>query len=441
MAAQVIHADVAAYATLSSTFESRNLLKKYLKVIDDEWGYMDFLDLTGRREITKTPEFSNITESSLFKPGFAVGATTAGAANTAVTIVFNGTTGVKPFVSEVIMFKDFKKGYIASVTASSANWSCSVKPVGTGNIIPAVADGETIIFTGNAQGEGSELTDMLRNPTSTLRTNNIQLFTTKTAVTDIAGSTEYEIPFRGSSYIVNKVKYQQYINHRIQVANELLTSVKGTTTDAAGNKVWFTSGLRPQIKSAGISLATAATDVFNVVADMRAMSIALDNAGSTCMEYLMFAGQTFDNAVTDNSLTNTSLTGGAVSYAAYNGNKEIALAFGVSQMSYGGRTVFKNRMRLAEHSGMFGATGYTLKREAFILPTDRVKTADDSGTIDRMRVRFMGFEGNQERYHEVETGAFSAARNNAKRNKTLDIMSNEAVELAGIEHFMIMNLA
>jgi hypothetical protein len=97
-------------------------------------------------------------------------------------------------------------------------------------------------------------------------------------------------------------------------------------------------------------------------------------------------------------------------------------------------------MRLAEHPGMFGATGYTMKNEAFILPTDRVKTADDSGTIDRMRIRFMGFEGNQERYHEVETGAFSSARNNAKRNKTLDIMSNEAVELAGIEHFMIMNL-
>lgn len=442
MAAQVIHADVAAYATLSSTFESRNLLKKYLKVIDDEWGYMDFLDMTGRREITKTPEFQNLTESSLFKPGFAVGATTAGAANAAVTIVFNGTTGVKPFVSEVVMFKDFKKGYIASVTASSSNWSCSVKPQGTGANIPAVADGETIIFTGNAQGEGSELTDMLRTPTSTLRTNNIQLFTTKTAVTDVAGSTEYEIPFRGSTYILNKVKYQQYINHRIQVANELLTSVKGTTTDAAGNKVWFTNGLRPQIKTGGgISLATSATDVFNVVADMKAMSIALDNAGSTCMEYLMFAGQTFDNAVTDNSLTNASLTGGAVAYAAYNGNKDIALAFGVSQMSYGGRTVFKKRMRLAEHSGMFGATGYTMKREAFILPTDRVKTADDSGTIDRMRVRFMGFEGNQERYHEVETGAFSAARNNAKRNKTLDIMSNEAVELAGIEHFMIMNLA
>ncbi len=442
MASTIVHADVAAYATLSSTFESRNILKKYLKVIDDEWGYMDFLDMTGRREITKTPEFSNLTESSLFKPGYAVGATTAGAANTAVTIVFNGTTGVKPFVTEVVTFKDFKKGYIASVTASSSNWSCSVKPIGTGNTIPAVADGETIIFTGNAQGEGSELTDTLRQPTSTLRSNNIQLFTTKTSVNDVAGSTEFEIPFGTSSYIVNKVKYQQYINHRIQVANELLTSVKGTTTDAAGNKVWFTNGLRPQIKTGGgIDLTTAGAGVFNVLTDMKALSVALDNAGSTCMEYLMFAGQTFDNAVTDNSLTNTSLTGGAITYAAYNGNKDIALAFGVREMSYGGRVIFKKRMRLAQASGGFGATGYTLKNEAFILPTDRVKTADNSGTIDRMRVRFMGFEGNQERYHEVETGAFSSARNNAKRNKTIDIMSNEAVECAGIEHFAIMKLA
>lgn len=441
MASQVVHADVAAYATLSSTFESRNILKKYLKVIDDEWGYMDWMDMTGRREITKTPEFQNLTESSLFKPGFAVGATTAGAADAAVTVVLNGTTGVKPFKTEVVMFKDFRKGYIKTVTASGANWSCLIVPQGAGSIIPAIANGETIILTGNAQGEGSELADTLREPTSLIRSNNIQLFTTKTKITDVAGSTEFEIPFRGSSYIVNKVKYQQYINHRIQVANELLTSVKGVTTDEEGNKVWFTNGLRPQIKTGGgINLPVASAGVFNVVTDMKAISIALDNANATGMEYLMFAGQNFDNAVTDNSLTNTALTGGAVAYAAYNGNKEIALAFGVSQMTYGGRTVYKKRMRLAEHPGMFGATGYTMKNEAFLLPTDRVKTADDSGTIDRMRIRFMGFEGNQERYHEVETGAFSSARNNAKRNKTLDIMSNEAVELAGIEHFMIMSL-
>ncbi len=440
MASTIVHADVAAYATLSSTFESRNLLKKYLQVRDDMWGYMDFLELTGRRERTITPEFSNVTESSLFKAGIAVGATSAGAANAAVTIVFNGTTGPKPFVSEVVMFKDFKKGYIASVAASSANWSCSVKPMGTGNVIPAVADGELVSLTGNAQGEGSELTDMLRTPTSTVRSNNIQLFTTKTSISDVSGSTEYEIPFGGSSYIINKTKYQQYINHKIQVANELLTSVKGTTTDAAGNKVWFTNGLRPQIKSGGFDLTAGGSGVFSITADQKLITIALDNSGSTCLEYVLLAGQGFDLAVDDNSLTNSALTGGAIGYAAYNGSKEIALAFGVKEMSYGGRTLFKQRMRLAEHPGMFGATGYTLKNEAFILPTDKVKTADNSGTIDRMRIRYMGFEGSDERYHEVETGAFSSQKNSAKRVKTLDIMSNEAVECAGIEHFGIMKL-
>lgn len=441
MASTIVHADVAAYATLSSTFESRNLLRKYLQVRDDMWGYMDFLELTGRRERTITPEFTNVTESSLFKAGITVGTTSAGAADTDVTIVFNGTTGPKPFPSEIVMFKDFKKGYIVSVTASSANWSCVVRPMGSGNIIPATASAELISLTGNAQGEGSELTHTLRQPTSTVRSNNIQLFTTKTGVKDVAGSTEFEIPFGGSSYIINKLKYQQYINHKIQVANELLTSVKGTTTDPAGNKVWFTNGLRPQIKAGGFDLTTGGSGVFNVLTDQKLITIALDNSGSTCEEYLLLAGQGFDLAVDDNSLTNTNLTGGSISYAAYNGNKQIALAFGVKEMSYGGRTLFKQRMRLAENPQMFGATGYTLKNEALILPTDKVKTADNSGTVDRMRIRYMGFEGSDERYHEVETGAFSSARNNAKREKTLDIMSNEAVECAGIEHFGIMKLA
>lgn len=442
MASVIVHADVAAYATLSSTFESRNLLKKYLQVRDDMWGYMDFLELTGRRERTITPEFTSVVESSLFRAGITVGTTLAGAADADVTIVFNGTTGPRPFPSEVVMFKDFRKGYIVSVTASTTNWSTVVRPMGAGNIIPATGAVELISLTGNAQGEGSELTHTLRQPTSTVRSNNIQLFTTKTGVKDVAGSTEFEIPFGGSSYIINKLKYQQYINHKIQVANELLTSVKGTTTDPAGNKVWFTAGLRPQIKAgSGIDLTTSVSAVFNVLTDQKLITIALDNSGSTCPEYLLLAGQGFDLAVDDNSLTNTSLTGGGISYAAYNGSKEIALAFGVKEMSYGGRTLFKQRMRLAEHPQMFGAAGYTLKNEAFILPTDKVKTADNSGTIDRMRIRYLGFEGSDERYHEVETGGFSSTRNNAKREKTLDIMSNEAVECAGIEHFGIMKLA
>jgi hypothetical protein len=440
MASTLLHADVAAYATLSSTFESRNILKKRLDVVDDMWGYMDWLEMTGRRERTITPEFTNVTESSLFKVGLAVGATTAAAANANQTVVFNGTTGAKPFPSEVVMFKGFAKAYVYSVTASSANWSVVLKPIGTGNNVPAIADGETIILTGNAQGEGSELTHALREPTSTVRTNNIQLFTTKTSISDVLGSTEFEIPFGGSSYIINKVKYQQYINHKIQVANELLTAVKGTTTDADGNKVWFTNGLRPQIKTNGITLETGSSGVFSVTTDQKLITIALDNARSTSMENVLLAGQTFDLAVDDNTLTNAALTGGAIAYAAYNGSKDIALAFGVRSMTYGGRTLHKQRMRMAEHPGLFGATGYTLKSEAFILPTDKVKVKDNSGSIDRLRIRYLGFNGSDERYHEVETGAFSSAKNNAKRVSELSVMSNEGLEIAGIEHFAVMNL-
>ena len=181
--------------------------------------------------------------------------------------------------------------------------------------------------------------------------------------------------------------------------------------------------------------------VFDVVVDQKTQAIAMD-AARCGSEYMLLAGQTLDLAIDSNSLTNNAFNGGGVSYAAYNGNDKIALRMGVKSITFGGYTIHKSRLKAAEHPQLLGATGYTLsKREGFLIPTDKVKTKG-GGAIDRMRTRYMNFNGTKDlRYLETETGALAPTPTSNKREYNYTISSNQGLDIAGIEQFGLVTLA
>lgn len=432
---------VASIAAFSSDFGRRQLVRQYIDVVDDEMGFMDFFDFTGRTEVTGRISYENITEGSIFQTMAANAATTAGATGADVTIQAKKTSA-KPFIGETVLFPNYATALVYNVTDNGATWAVVLRPPNATAIIPAIAANAELVLKGNAQGEGGQLVDSLRRPTVTKRSNNIQMFTTKTDFTDLAGATETEMTFQGKSYIFPKAKFQHLISHRMQIANELLTSIKGKTTNLKGEDVWFTGGLRSLIKEGGFNMNTAAANVFNLVTDQKTLTKLMDTYRCPGGEYTLWAGQDLDIAIDENSLTNTAFTGGAISYAAYNGNKDIALALGVRSLTYGGRVIHKQRFKPAEHPSLFGASGYDLgKKEGYLIPTNKVKTKDN-GYLDRLRVRYMVYNGNKDlRYLEFEGGLLAPNPNSDKRVHEYSINSQQGLEALGIEHFGMLTLS
>ena len=214
MAATLTRAGVINYAAFSSTFEARELIRKYIDVVDDGMDYFDWMDMTGRAVPTGNTSYDNITESSIFATAEVKTTILIGTADTNHSVDVLGTSAV-PYVGETVLFPNLTMALVYSVTASGSDWTLVLTPIAAGGLVPVLTDGDQLVLLGNAQGEGGELVHKMRKPTSTKRTNNIQIFSTMDSITDLAGSTVLEIPFNGSSYAFNKMKYQQMLSHRM----------------------------------------------------------------------------------------------------------------------------------------------------------------------------------------------------------------------------------
>lgn len=438
MASIVNESGVLNYATLASNFAAREIIKKYLDVVDDGMNYFDWLDWTNRSEVTGSAEYSSLYEGSLHSLAVVNANVAEGAVDANVTHVYKGT-GAVPLVGETVIFPNMTTALVVSVTAASANWSVVLAPA-SGNVIPAVTADQTIAFIGNAQGEGGGKPSVMRKPTSLIRKNNIQIIATTDEITDIAGATKVELEFNGKQYIVDKNKYQLHLKHRMEVAATLGYQNGGySTTNAAGQKVWVTNGLRPEIANkGGIAFTTAGAGVFNVLTDTAAL-VVLMSAARCGSKYMLFAGRTLDLAIDSNSVTNSAFAGGAIKYADYAGSDAISLAYKLKQITFGGFEITKSRFALAEHPSQLGSMTAPLK-EGFLIPQDYTKTKD-GGVVPRLRTRYMNFNGNKSlRYLETFDGALSEKPQGHNRVSEMVVTSSQGLELTGHEHFGIVKL-
>ncbi len=427
--------------TLSSSFEQRELLRKYVDVTDDEMGMFDWMDFTNRAVVTGNVEYEHVIESTLYQLGVVAVLSTVGTAGVDKVITFSGTAA-KPFQSETVLFKNGVSALVVLVVPNGINWDVTLRPLNAASIIPACAVNESVSLKGNAQAEGSRLDEAMRQPTLIKRKNNVQLFSNVYKITDLAGSTVVEIPFNGKNYVLEKAKFQNLLRHRMDISNELKLGTKGQTTDSQGNKVWTTGGLRTEVKSLGFNMTSASAGTWNTIQDQRALSILMDSQRCPGGEYMLFAGQTLNLAIDVDGATNTAFTGGGISFAAYGGNEKIALAIGTKSITMGGRVIHISRDESSQHPGISGSAGFDLfKKEGYLIPTNKVKTIGGDGVVDRLRTRYMNFNGEKDlRYLIVEEGALSPNKTNANRSYTQTLMSNQGLELTGHEHFGIITV-
>lgn len=423
--------------SFTNTLEQREILKDVLDIYDEEASMLDIMDWTGKSKATAQTEYFTVQNNFLYATATVkTPGTSAGAAGAAVDITCVGATSVKPVVGELMLFSNGVVGYVSAVS-SATDFVITVKPVNSADSIPAAATGAKLSFFSNAYAEGTG-SNQMRKSDLIKRSNKLQIFKTKTSVTDIAYGSKIEVEFKGKPYYFLKQQHDAYLKHRMDILYAILFGRESAgLTDASGNAINTTRGLRDTIINAGGIVSNTATGNTIALSDLAALSRLMD-ANRCPSEYLLWAGADFDNTFDTNITAATQFVNGAINYGAFNGKKDIAISLGVNSLSAYGRTFHKKRLNALSHPQVTStATNTAYTKEAYLVPAGKIKVEQGGGQVDRMMVRYLEMpEGLNSRFREKMLGGLAPVP--TSDTDTLDIVysSIEGLETVGNEHFI-----
>lgn len=423
--------------SFTNTLEQREILKDVLDIYDEEASMLDVLDWTGKAKATAQTEYFTVQNNFLYATATAkTPGTSAGSAGAPVDITCVGATSVKPVVGELMLFANGVVGYVSAVSAAT-DFVITVKPVNSADAIPAVATGAKLSFFSNAYAEGTA-SNQMRKSDLIKRSNKLQIFKTKTSITDIAYGSKIEVEFKGKPYYFLKQQHDAYLKHRMDILYAILFGRESAgLTDAAGNAINTTRGLRDTIVNAGGISSSVATGGTIATSDLAALSRLMD-ANRCPSEYLLWAGADFDNAFDTQISAATQFVNGAINYGSFGGSKDVAISLGINSFYAYGRTLHKKRLNALSHPQVTStATNVNYTKEAYLVPAGKIKVEQGGGQVDRMMVRYLEMpEGLNSRFREKMLGGLAPTP--TSDTDTLDIVytSIEGLETVGNDHFV-----
>ena len=426
--------------SFTNTLEQREILKDVLDIYDEEASMLDVLDWTGKAKATAQTEYFTVQNNFLYAVATVKTAYVAGSAGASASIVCTGATSVKPVSGELILFANGVVGYVSAIDTAT-DFTITVKPVNSADVIPALSVGNKLSFFSNAYAEGTS-SNTMRKSDLIKRSNKLQIFKTKTSVTDIAYGSKIEVEFKGKPYYFLKQQHDAYLKHRMDILYSILFGRESAgLTDANGNAINTTRGLRDTIINAGGITSSVASAGTVSLTDLSALSRLMD-ANRCPSEYMLWAGADFDNAFDTSITAATQFINGSINYGAYGGKKEVAIALGVQSLAAYGRTFHKKRLNALSHPQVTStATNVNYTKEAYLVPSGKIKVEQGGGQIDRMMVRYLEMpEGLNSRFREKVLGGLAPTP--TSDTDTLDIVytSIEGFESVGNEHFIKYNI-
>ena len=102
--------------------------------------------------------------------------------------------------------------------------------------------------------------------------------------------------------------------------------------------------------------------------------------------------------------------GGGISYGAFNGAEEIAVAMGFKSFTRGGYTFHKKTYQPFTHLPMLGASGFDYSGMGMVIPGDSGRDAKSGESIPSLRVRYKAAEGYSREMEHWLTGSAGIAQ-------------------------------
>jgi hypothetical protein len=424
---------ISSLSFLQHSFvQGREILSSVLDVQNEEEGFLDVMQALGKLKPTSQPVYHSFVNEALYKNN-TITISEAGSGTAKQTDVAVSSTG-NARVGDLMMGVSGDVYLIQGIGSDGITFT----PVdGAGTATDYDASGDKFVVFSNAQGEGSGSPDPIKYGL-TKQSNRVQIFKNKYRISDVAKASKITVEYKGKPYFMYKGTYEALQRFRGDISNSLMfgkgsgdfysgASV-GDMSDAGGNAVQTTNGLREELRSGGILESGSPFDFnSNVLTTLTDLTKALNKARAP-KDYWMWLG-TDANIKMDNALNGLDGTGFTSARFAVDGK---SIDLGVDKFSLYGRTWNKKQLSILDHNEL-GST-VTGSGEIYLIPTGQVKTAGGGGSQDYMQVRYLEGDGNNFSFRETLTGGLAPTPTSADSILDVNYQAIMGLEVLGKEH-------
>ena len=307
----------------------------------------------------------------------------------------------------------FKNGDTGIVTNAAPAGTATIYPLTTWSAITGnlseIAD--DVVITGNAYAEQTNQPLGL-TATPIKYENDMQILKESYQVSgsEMTNIVWFQVqdPNTGKSgwlwYIKGEADtYKRFVNY---CEMQMLTGVKATNAAniaPAGKDFQTSEGLLTFIENGGNVQNYNGLSGFGLT-DFDAMVRTLSkNRGAK--ENSLYCGTDLSLAIDDSIAA--MFAGGGISYGAFNGAEELAVAFGFKSFQRGGYTFHKKTYDPFSYYGMLGADGYKYNGMGFLVPGDGGLDMKTRERVPALRVRYKeagGYSREMEHWFEGSAG-------------------------------------
>lgn len=428
--------------------DKREILSQVLDVQNEDPSFLDVMEGMRRSVPTSSAVFHNYVNEPVYEK-----------------LTLTGTAA-----GDNLTHPKIRKGDVIVDTANNTMWFVknnasleSTNIVKLGGSGTSIADGATVVVISNAHGEGSGAPAGLKYGLKKY-SNKVQIFKNSYQLTDVELTNKISVQFNGQEYYMYAAQHNALMKFRNDIAYALLFGKGNASTfsgfgndytaattsgqiggvavtqvvDADGNPIQFTKGLVEWCKD-GLDFAAdgAGVDSFGSagLADFATIVKTMDKTRAP-YEYMLFAG-TGAKIQMDNLFKNLGSSGVTSVRLNVAGT---AVDFGMEQVSLYGRKfvmkAFPQFSHVAGEAAIADATDTVL-----FIPNDKIKVHAGSGTVDRMRVRYLEGPNTNLAYKEWMLGGLAPTPTDGRSVLEAVYESAQGLEVLGIEHFGIAKFA
>lgn len=344
-----------------------------------------------------------------------------------------------PITNELAMFEDETVGFVSakSIAVDGAH-TITIKRLNSDQDVQAAAAiGSKIVFYGSVFGEASD-TPATRVPFVSKVTNYIHTNREAYEITDWSAQNETEFEFNGEKYLY--VKGLEELADRFAMKEELnmiLTPLASGLTDANGASLKTVNAVIPQIRSNGQNVEYLDEPD---LAFMQDTVLTIDaNYGDD--EY--FIGQGRNAALANDNWVVDFAKGGdnRISFSAFDGGREQALAFNLKSVELGGVSMHFDTWAILSHQGSLGS-GEQPHRNMMIGIPAGTGLDEHRNSVPYLRIRYARPEGApfevQEDIKVFEHGGASRrGATSGVQKRVVEMLSYKTIEMRNREKWFV----